>query len=147
MRMFAFGNMHEVDGGTVGEYALHIQCPWRIDGPSGIVTGRSDLWEATSGAVMPDEWEPGFDDNVQDVALANLLGASDATTNSHVSNGVKLVVERVDANDIGDLVLTFSGGYRLVIFPSGTVGEAWRLFQPGTETPHLVVEGGSVIFE
>lgn len=27
---------------TVGEYALHIQCPWRVIGPGGIVVGSED---------------------------------------------------------------------------------------------------------
>ena len=33
MRVFHFGKVSEVSGGTVGEFALHIQCPWRIEGP------------------------------------------------------------------------------------------------------------------
>jgi hypothetical protein len=45
MRGFHFGPIRVVEGGTVGDYALHVQCPWRIEGSQGIVTGRSDLWE------------------------------------------------------------------------------------------------------
>ena len=46
LRNFQFGPMRAVEGGTLGEWALHVQCPWRIEGPDGnIVTGRSDLWE------------------------------------------------------------------------------------------------------
>ncbi len=45
MRVLHFGRIRKIEKGTVSEYALHIQCPWRIEGPEGIVTGRSDLWE------------------------------------------------------------------------------------------------------
>ena len=56
--------------GTVGEYALHIQCPWRIDGPGGIVTGRPDLWMLPSGEYPPDGWEPQYGNNRQDERIA-----------------------------------------------------------------------------
>jgi hypothetical protein len=42
MRTFQFGTLRPVDRGSVGDFALHVQCPWRIEGPDGIVTGRSD---------------------------------------------------------------------------------------------------------
>lgn len=45
MRTFQFGTLREVERGSVGDFALHVQCPWRIEGPAGIVTGRLDLWE------------------------------------------------------------------------------------------------------
>src|SRR6266849_1572963 len=45
MRTFQFGTLRPVDRGSVGDFALHVQCPWRIEGPDGIVTGRMDPWE------------------------------------------------------------------------------------------------------
>jgi hypothetical protein len=37
-----FGDIrpHPSGDGTIGDYALHVQCPWRFDGPLGTVTGR-----------------------------------------------------------------------------------------------------------
>lgn len=141
MCVFHFGQMRERKGGTIGEYALHIQCPWRIDGPGGIITGRSDLWEHISGDLMPDEWEPSIVDNVQDVQLSKLLGGYDPQTRSHLNTGDMLVVEQVRASEVGDLEIRLSSGYHLVLFPEGSGGEAWRLFEPGKDTPHFVVEG------
>jgi hypothetical protein len=51
MRMFDFGELQTVRSKlrgkdrfrTVGQFALHVQCPWRIEGPDGLVTGLSDL--------------------------------------------------------------------------------------------------------
>ena len=58
MRNFQFGVMRTVKGGSVGDFALHIQCPWQIEGPDGIVTGRADLWDPAL-ALEPDS--PDFD--------------------------------------------------------------------------------------
>ncbi|MEO6457664.1 MAG: hypothetical protein ABIO92_05250 [Chloroflexia bacterium] len=133
--------MHD---GTIGQYALHVQCPWRIDGPKGIVTGRGDLWEHISGKVMPNEWEPSLDDNLQDLQLSNLLGSYDAKTLSHVNSGEWLMVEQVKASAVGDLDIILSGGYHLILFPGGSTGEAWRIFEPDNDSPHFVVEGNEV---
>jgi hypothetical protein len=147
MRVFHFGQMRERDGTTVGQYALHIQCSWRIDGPNGIFTGRGDLCEHISGRPMPDEWEPSIYDNVQDAQISDLLGGYDTKTHSHVNVSESLVVERVRASDMGDLDIDLSGGYRLVLFPDGSICEAWRLFEPGKDVPHFVIGGNESHFE
>jgi hypothetical protein len=145
MRVFHFGHAGDEEESKVGQYALHIQCPWRIDGPEGIITGRSDLWEHISGKPMPDKWEPGVDDNIQDMRIGNLLGGFDARTRSHINNTDRLVVEGVQSSHLGDLKIDLTGGYHLILFPGGSIGEAWRLFEPGRDADHLVVEGGSAI--
>jgi hypothetical protein len=96
---------------------------------------------------MPDEWEPGLDDNVQDVRIGNLLGGYDLKTDSHVNGSESLVVERVRASELGDLDIDLSGGYHLTLFPEGSAGEAWRLFEPGEDAPHFVMEGNGSHFE
>jgi hypothetical protein len=45
LRVLKFGPLRPAGRGTVGDLALHVQCPWRIDGSDGVVTGRGDLWE------------------------------------------------------------------------------------------------------
>jgi hypothetical protein len=54
--------------GTVGDYALHVQCPWRFDGPVVTITGRDDVWNMPglvgartigpmkNGLRLQDEW-------------------------------------------------------------------------------------------
>jgi hypothetical protein len=144
MRIFHFGEIKEVDGGTIGKYALHIQCPWRMDGPEGIITGRLDLWNHISGKLMPDEWEPSTDDNIQDFRLRTLLKGYDPNTNSYVNATELLVVERVQASTVGDAIIELSGGYRLILFPAGTKGEDWRILGPDEVSPHFVMEGGEI---
>jgi hypothetical protein len=42
MRMFHFGAIRRRAKGIVGEYALHVSCPWRIETEDKILTGISD---------------------------------------------------------------------------------------------------------
>jgi hypothetical protein len=141
MRNFQFGAMRQVETGKPEQYALHISCPWRIDGPDGILTGRSDLWEHISGQAMPDDWEPSTKDNLQDARIQQLLKGYDADTNSFINTTGNLVVTSVKANRSRDAIIELSGGYKIILFPQSTRGEAWRIFRAGDpDYPHFVVD-------
>ena len=144
IRVFHFGKITEVAGGTVGEIALHIQCPWRIEDAAGVVTGRSDLWapsrelQTRNPELDISKWK--YDDgNLQDEKIGQFLGGYDATTRSVVNRKGGLSVEAVSADDLGGAIICVSGGHRIVIFPAGTTGEEWRIFRPG-EGDHFVVD-------
>jgi hypothetical protein len=135
MRTFQFGTLRPVDRGSVGEFALHVQSPWRIEGPDGIVTGRLDLWEPVEDDAPFDEnWNYEKSPNLQDARLEQWLAENEGA----------LVVKSVDADEFGGTVISFSQGFVLRIFPAGTRGEDWRLFRPRTGAPHLVISGGEV---
>ena len=149
LRGFHFRRLTAVGEGlgtvTSGEFALHIQCPWRIEGPDGIVTGRLDLWEPAepSDDINWDTWDYEKDPNLQDRRIGEWLGSYDTGTRSSFNNSERLVVEQVAGDEFGGATIVLSGGYRLVIFPSGSIGEDWRLLRagfPGQE--HFVVSGG-----
>jgi hypothetical protein len=148
MRGFHFGRVTVEEPGdrSGGEFALHIQCPWRLEGPAGILTGQSDLWEPAepSQEIDWDSWDYEKDPNLQDRRIGELLGGYDPKTRSFVNDTEHLVVEKVEADDFGGAAISLSGGYRLVIFPSGSAGEDWRLLQPLSEQRHFVVSGGAV---
>jgi hypothetical protein len=146
MRGFHFGEVRAVDRGTVGEYTLHVQCPWRLEGPGGIVTGRADLWHPADVNERPDwdTWDYDKDENLQDRRLADFLGGYDPVTRSPVNRTGHLVVEGLDADDCGGLTVRLSGGYRLVLFPAGTRGEDWRFMGPGDLESHFVISSGRV---
>ncbi|MHB0998325.1 MAG: hypothetical protein ACYC27_03685 [Armatimonadota bacterium] len=144
MRVLHFGDIRPVENETVGEYALHIQCPWRIEGPKGIITGSSDLWKPVSDeGIDYDTWDYDTSENVQDRQIGILLGEY-VSTRSSINTGDKLIVESVDADVYGGSVISLSGGYRIVMFPAGTRSEDWRIFVPKTDDPHFVVVGGKV---
>ncbi len=143
MKNFQFGPIrkHPSGKGTVGQYALHIHCPWRLARISEtrvIITGSSDWWiPAEQNDDM--DWED-WDKNrptlsLQQSALAELFQQYDTDTKSWVNISDLLVVQRVNSDDYGGLDIHLSGGYRLQSFPSGKSGEAWRLFQAGTQEP------------
>ncbi len=146
MRNFQFGAIHQMPRGSVGQYALHIQCPWRLESPAGVVTGFSDLWQPAAEApdMDWDTWDYDTHDNRQDLQLRHLLGGYDERTHSLVNHTGLLVVEAVTADSYGGAVIHLSGNYRLVLVPTGSRGEHWRLFQPQSDAPHLVCEDTSV---
>jgi hypothetical protein len=147
LRNFQFGPIRAIDRGTVGELALHIQCPWRIEGADGIVTGRSDLWEPieVGDDFDWDTWDYETDGNLQDERIGALLGGHDAQTRSFINQTDDvLIVEDVQADFGGGAAITLSGGYKLVLFPAGSRGEDWRIFRPGADEEHFVIWGGAV---
>jgi hypothetical protein len=147
MRMFTFGRVadEETDVDSHDELALHVQCPWRVEGPNGIVTGRADLWESAEGGkdIDWDAWDYDKDPNLQDRRMKELLETDNSGTGAAPNHTASLIVESVDADDFGGARVSLSGGYRLALFPSGSTGEDWRLFQPSSRG-HFVVSGGRV---
>ncbi len=149
MRVLHFGRVSEVEGGTVGEYALHLRCPWRIEGPGGILTGSGDLGQPGLGIDTQDaafswlEWdyEQG---NLQDERLEDLLGGYDPSTGSAENRGDRLQVVSVASDPAGGIRLWLQDAWLLSAFPDGSVGEQWRLLRPGSEAPHVALIGGQL---
>lgn len=145
MRNFGFGKIRVIKGSFVAEYALHVQCPWRIESSQGIVTGRLDLWEPAKmlegGEFKSWDNEQG---NLQDVLIGELLGGYDSKTRTYINTTQKLFVEDVQADDFGGLCINLSDGYHLVLFPAGSRGEDWRLFIPESDRAHFVISGGRI---
>jgi len=134
MRMFHFGTMRTVEGGAVGEYALHVQCPWRIETADQIVTGRHDLFKPAEETedFDWDSWDWDGNETLQDKLVAEFL--------THVCP----VVESVATDAHGGARLQLSRGYSLVLFPADSQGEDWRFFRPQQDGEHFVVSGGRV---
>jgi hypothetical protein len=139
MKTFQFGHVrpHPTGKGTVGQYALHVSCAWRIAGPLSIVTGSCDRYESPepNDAMDEENWLGG---NLQARKLSELFGGSDHETRSIVNVGSLLVVTAVDADTHGKIDLNLSDAYSLQVFPAGSQIEAWRLFIPGSTTSHFI---------
>lgn len=138
MLVLHFGDIraHASGEGTVGAYALHVQCPWRFDGPNGTVTGSGDLWVYAGPAERPPNWsyEDGF--SLQDRKFADLF-ARDESTRSWVNESERFVVVAAQQNERGDVRLELANGCTILAFPAGSRSEAWRLFASGSDR-HLV---------
>lgn len=100
-----------------------------------IVTGRADLWEPLkrSEGFSYDNWDYDRDGNVQDLLIGRVMSYND-----------ELFVESVTLQSNCSFTLAFIGGYRLAVFPSGSITEDWRFFRPDADEPHLVVSGGTI---
>lgn len=129
-----FGEMREVSvrgGGTntVGDWAIHVQCPWRISRSGRIVIAYHDFYCSPDGVTLHD-WHVFGKSRFDSTAIA--LSAEIGTTPP--------IVASVQSDDVGGFSVRLSGNYRLDVFPddSAETSEHWRVFQPGVGTPHFV---------
>lgn len=147
MRGFHFGEItrNTIKGKSSGEFSLHIQCPWRIEYKNSIFTGNNDLW-CPADPEQDIDWETwNFEenDNLQDKLLGELLRGYDSSTRSFENNTSLLFVEMISSDIYGGVRISLSGGYELVIFPTGTTDEDWRMLNH-VEGSHFVIVGGKV---
>lgn len=139
MLVLHFGDIrpHRSGKGTVGDFALHVQCSWRFDGPSGIVTGRDDLWDYGGPQKRPEHWSHEDGRSMQDHRLSRHF-VRDESTGSWINESTRFVVTRAELTQHGEINLALSDGYAITIFPASFRLEAWRLFEPGMDSDHLV---------
>jgi hypothetical protein len=138
LEWFQFGSQRDVtlsNGKTkvVGEYALHVECAWRIVNSTEVFVGSRDRFYPAGEDPYVDlvdfDWDkPGT--NRCDERVSILMNDCKVTP---------LIVEAVNVDYVGYIRLALSGGYWLEIFPDDSVGsEYWRLFRPYTDIDHFV---------
>ena len=115
----------------VAHYALHVQCPLRLDIESRAAVGSWDIWEQPDApGRTPEDFE-------WDVQGANLFDVQAAELNEMLSRDVPTVI-RVRADSQGSLTVDMTNELCLRVFPSVSYRqENWRFFVPSG--PHLVV--------
>jgi hypothetical protein len=96
-----------------GDYALHVQCAWRI-------VCRQEILSAS-------DLEP--------------AARIDMGLSAFVSEHCPAMVQRIDGDDNGGLSIALSGGCVVEVLPDDDSEEQWRLLQPGKNIPHLVLVG------
>ena len=136
---FAFGTRGEVpssQGGTraVAEFALHVQCAWRICLEDRVVVGSRDLYYPAGYGGENREIPPDFDWDRDPNRCDKLI-------RSLFEDGKRLfVVEAVEVGTAGSLHIELGNGFCLDVFPDDSLNdERWRLFRPGVAGPHFVV--------
>ena len=143
MATFQFGGRKSVAafrGGTkeVGEYALHVQCAWRITRQDRVIVGSRDLYypaDYEEGAEVPSGFAWDKDSNRRDRLLTSLF-----------ENGSReFLVQKVRVGVAGSLSILLSEDLAVDIFPDDSLsGERWRLFEPGRTEQHFVVTGKGI---
>jgi hypothetical protein len=122
----------------VGEWALHIQCPWRITRDDRILVGNQDLYypadyQYGGESSVGFDWER--DSTLRDKLLHSLLQ----------DGAQELVVDRVEVYEAGGLHIVFGEGFSMDVLPCDSVSdEHWRLFEPDKDAPHFVVTGRGI---
>ena len=142
LEMFQFGERHvkrtpQGEDLVVGDWAIHIQCPWRIIGGDDLVVGSQDRH-------YPQDEEGEWNTQCADVFTRCeahvyhwLNGFSDAP-----------LVREVEADPYGGFRVHLEGDYALEVFPAhslrGEFSEQWRLFRPLTNTDAFIMTGHGV---
>ena len=119
----------------VGNYALHILCPWRLSSVTGVVAGSSDI------SVPADPDQP-------DADLPGRRGG--ALVDAHLARWIAayaerpLVVRQVVVDRCGGFVLTLAEEWALEVFPDASsaphdIRVQWQLLDPTTERPPFVL--------
>ncbi len=122
----------------VGEYALHVQCAWRITSPKGIFVGSQDKYlPANDSNEQADDFDwdqPGV--NRCDDRISMLFNGRESHT---------LLVKNVSADSYGGFCLNLSDNFSIEVFPDLSLDdECWRLFQPYKNGPHFIVTGEGI---
>ncbi|MFO0330374.1 MAG: hypothetical protein ACK514_03420 [Bacteroidota bacterium] len=129
----------KVDGQlNIGEFALHLQCPWRIVNGQKILIGSCDVYEQ---ADQNAKYDPNFEWDKADVNLR------DKKIKELIEKEI-LTLEKVETDDLGGFELVFNNNFSLSTFPSISLEfEYWRLLDNrSTPNKHFVV-GGDGIWE
>lgn len=146
MLVLHFGEIrqHPSGEGTVGEYALHVQCPWRLQGPLGTITGSRDLSAYAGEGERPKTWSHEDGLSLQDRKLGSYF-ERDETTRSWVNHSERFVVMSSEESGHGDVRFEFKNGMALLLFPAGSSAESWRFFVPAGGGRHVIFAAMHVI--
>ncbi|NOT61761.1 MAG: hypothetical protein HOP19_16220 [Acidobacteria bacterium] len=143
LESFQFGLEHTAPirrGGTktVGDYALHVQCAWRIRSSSRIIVASDDRYSPADETLTEDdnfEWDvPGANrcDRRMDEWLAAFAGNYPVVTN-------------VATDSVGGFSLFLSDDQMLEVFPDNSLtdeySEYWRFFKHSSDDKHFVFSG------
>ena len=131
-----FGGIHDVvdrsGPKTVGDYALHIDCPWRIVQRDVVVVGALDRFYPGDGHDDDDfDWNHSRDTR-WDRRLQQFM-------ERYGTSGP--IVRAIEMRGAGAFALRFDDEVSFEVFPNRSVDiEYWRLFEPyRRDTRHVVI--------
>lgn len=140
MATFQFGERiqvktHSGQSAEVGEYALHIQCDWRVIKGDLVFVGSRDLYYPANhreGDEIPGDFNWDRGPNRRDELLRSLF-----------EDGTKaFIVRSINFGKAGACVIEFEGDIALEIFPDDSSSdEHWRLFATQDSKKALVIGG------
>jgi len=121
------------------EYAIHVQCAWRISDTKGIVVASRDRYYSANCSSYEDNQDFNWDvpgSNQCDQKIANFIESKSTKP---------LIILSVEADVVGSLRINLSEGYVLDLFPDDSLGkEYWRFFKLNSDHTHFVVTGKGI---
>lgn len=144
LQWFSFGDRKATTNARgepleVGEYALHVQCSWRIRRGDKVIVARPDLYHSaqaeSAGNMDFDDEAAGMGGNRRDARISELF-----------RDGAEMFpVQRIEAGAAGNFSIFFDGELVMEVFPDDLLSdEHWRFFKPRTREPHIVCTGSGV---
>lgn len=141
LQWFQFGQRRTVtdfrgNPKEVGEYALHLQCAWRIQRGGAVTVGSRDLYSSKEDS----EDGRSFD---WDVPGASKI---DQRISELFENGTReYKVSQIEVGNAGSFTIVLEDNFALDVFPHDSSGkEHWRLFRPYRDEAHFVVSGKGI---
>ena len=143
MECLKFGHLLVSDEGNwlnIGQFGLHLQCPWRLAKNHTLLVGEADVYEQPNEEADYDEefeWDRDMG-NLRDQKLATLIQQKG------------LLVMSVKVDNFGGFELVFENQVKLIVFPTlsskADGGEYWRLIgNQSAESSHFVVGSTGII--
>ncbi|MCL6444879.1 MAG: hypothetical protein K6T83_15735 [Alicyclobacillus sp.] len=121
----------------VGDYAIHVQCSWRIANQSRILVASNDIY------VPSSSWVGEYDDFDWDVNGNNLF--DERIQELFIRNSIQPVVTKVQVDQYGGFKLIFTDDLVLEAFPNSSNDlENWRMFVPYDKSKHFVVSNQGI---
>ena len=149
IRAFQFGQIRSRGRAWVGQYAIHVQCPWRITFRNRLVVGSDDDY-------LVDDMNDSREQSPMEGVLQSTLfverlglGLKGLAVGSDVLGGgvANRIVKAISTDKTAGLTVRFTNGFLLEILPTSSSRENWRLFRPGSDDPHCVIVGVGVVWE
>lgn len=126
----------QVDGQlNIGQFGIHLQCPWRITKGQEILIGSYDVYEqADQNAKYDPDYDWDNNVNLRDKKLDGLI------------QDKRLTVEKITTDDFGGFEIILSDNIKLTTFPANSLkDEYWRLLDNRpTMDKHFVVSGEGI---
>lgn len=121
----------------VGEYALHIQCAWRITEGYKILVASHDFY------LPHSEWEDQETEFDWDVQGNNRFDERIAALINDIEE--KFIITAIEPDHLGGFKLQLGETHILEVFPNSSdddeYSEFWRLFKRDGDSGHFVVSG------
>jgi hypothetical protein len=136
---FAFGEerkeilLRNRETKIVSEYALHVQCPWRMRYQNKLILASDDRFYPAGDNPQRDISDFDWDQqgaNQLDERISRFLDEQGTSP---------LVVDSVSAEEYGDITISLNNRVFLEIFINNSItDEHWRFFKPYSKEKHFV---------